>query len=149
VTLDEFCRRLEALGFTDSGTRFAHAPELRSYDPPERLRSVLSALNIGRSVGKESTKYSVLLQAADGWNTHIVQGEPIRFRPEIGSALGPIPFPMDEALLGALALDANQQRQWIDHYPVCTFAIEPVYAPGEKVTGVGTRCGLEPTEDVN
>ena len=149
TTLDEFCRRLEALGFTDSGTRFAEAPELRSYDPPERLRAVLSSLNVGRSVGKRSTKCSVTLQAADGWDTGIIQGEPMHFRPEIGSALGPICFPIDEALLGALALDANQLLQWIDHYPICSVVMESVDEPGEKITGVGTRRGLDLTRSVN
>jgi hypothetical protein len=149
MTLDEFCRQLEALGFTDSGTRFAQAPELRSYDPPQRLQGILSALNIARSVGETSTKYSVTLQAADGWKTVTIQGEPMRIRPEIGSAFGPICFPIDEALLGALALDAGQLLQWIDHYPIFSFSMAPAEEAGERVTGVGTRRGLEPTKDVN
>jgi len=149
MTLDEFCRRLEGLGFKDSGTRFAQAPELRSYLPPQRLHAVLSALNIARSVGEGSTTYKVMLQAADGWDTGVIQGEPMRFKPEIGSAFGPICFPTDEALLGALALDANQLLQWIDHFPICSVVMKPVDEPGETITGVGTRRGLELTKHVN
>lgn len=149
MKLDEFCRQLEALGFTDSGTRFAGAPELRSYDPPQRLHAVLSALNIARSVGEGSTTYKVMLQAADGWDTGVIHGEPMRFRPEIGSAFGPICFPTDEALLEALALDANQLLQWLGHYPICSVVMEAVDEPAEKITGVGTRRGLELTKHVN
>jgi hypothetical protein len=149
MTLDDFCQRLEALRFTDSGTRFAEAPELRSYDPPPRLCAVLSSLNVARSVCECSTKYWVMLQEAAGWDTRIIQGEPMRIRTEIGSAFGPMCFPMDEALLGAMVLDANQLLQWIDHYPICSVVMESVDEPGEKIPGVGTRRGLELTKTVN
>jgi hypothetical protein len=108
MTVDEFCRGLEALGFTDCGARFHEAPELRSYDPPARLRAILSSVNIGRTVLEHSIKYAVTLQASDGFDASIIEGEPVRINPEFGSAFGPILFPMDQALLEALALDANQ-----------------------------------------
>jgi hypothetical protein len=61
MTPDEFYRGLEALGFTDCGVRSPKAPELRSYDPPERLRAVLSSVNIGRTVLDSGAKYAVTL----------------------------------------------------------------------------------------
>jgi hypothetical protein len=73
----------------------------------------------------------------------------VRIKPEIGSAFGPILFPMDKALLQALALDANHLREWIDHYPIFSFAMKSADEPGEQITGVGTRCGLEPIRKVN
>jgi hypothetical protein len=41
---------------------------------------------------------------------------------------------MDQALLDALALDADQLLEWIDHYPVFSFVMAPVDGPGEKIT---------------
>jgi hypothetical protein len=67
----------------------------------------------------------------------------MRIKPELGSAFGPILFPMDQALLDALALDADELREWIDRYPIFSFAMAPVDRPGKKITGVGTRRGLE------
>jgi hypothetical protein len=90
-----------------------------------------------------------MLQEAAGWDTRIIQGEPMRIRTEIGSAFGPMCFPMDEALLGAMVLDANQLLLWIDHYPICSVVMESVDEPGEKIPGVGTRRGLELTKTVN
>jgi hypothetical protein len=72
----------------------------------------------------------------------------MRIKPEFGSAFGPILFPMNQALLDALALDADQLLEWIDHYPIFSFRMAPVDRPGDKITGVGTRRGLEPTEDM-
>lgn len=56
MTPEEFYRGLEALGFTDCGVRSPIAPELRSYDPPERLGGVLSSVNVGRTVLDHETK---------------------------------------------------------------------------------------------
>jgi hypothetical protein len=143
MTIDEFCRGLEALGFTDCGVRSPKMPELRSYDPPERLGAVLSSVNIGGTGFDGGVKYSVTLQASDGFDTSIIQGESMRIKPELGSAFGPILFPMDQALLDALALDADELREWIDRYPIFSLAMAPVDRPGKKITGVGTRRGLE------
>jgi hypothetical protein len=73
MTPDEFYRGLEDLGFTDSGVRSPDAPELRSYDPPERLRSVLSSVNIGRTFLDSGVKYLVTLQASGGFDTCIIE----------------------------------------------------------------------------
>jgi len=144
---DEFYRGLEALGFTDTRARFADAPELRSYDPPKRLRTVLSAVNVGRMGRPPGNEYVVTLQAAAGGELRIIHGEPMRINPEVGSAFGPIVFPMGEALLETLALDGSQLQQWIDHYPI--FSFEMKSDDGQQITGVGTRRGLEPTKDVH
>jgi hypothetical protein len=122
---------------------------MRSYDPPERLRAVLSAVNTGRTVLDNGVKCAVTLQASDGCETRIIEGEPKEIMPEFGSAFGLILFPMDQALLDALALDADQLLEWIDHYPIFSFVIAQVDRPGEKLTGVGSRRGLEPTRTLN
>ena len=149
MTPDEFYRGLEALGFTDCEVRSPKLPELRSYDPPERLRSILSSVNIGGTVLDSGVKYGVTLQASDGFDTYILECEAKRIKPEFGSDLGPILFPMEQALLDALALDADQLLEWIDHYPIFSFEMARTDRPGDKITGVGTRRGLEPTKSLN
>jgi hypothetical protein len=120
---DEFYRGLETLGFTDCGVRSPKMPELRSYDPPTRLHAVLSSVNIGRTDLDSGAQYTVTLQASDGFDTRIIEGEPKKIRPELGSDFGPILFPMDQALLDPLALDADELREWIDRYPIFSFAM--------------------------
>jgi len=60
----------------------------------------------------------VTQEASGSFDTRIIEGDPMRIKPELGSDFGPILFPMDQALLDALALDADQLLEWIDHYPV-------------------------------
>jgi hypothetical protein len=106
-------------------------------------------VNIGRTVLDSGAKYAVTLQASDGFDTYTLEGEPMRIKPEFGSAFGPILFPMNQALLEALALDADQLLEWIDHYPIFSFTMDLVDRPGDKIAGVGTRRGLEPNDDMN
>jgi|HubBroStandDraft_1064217.scaffolds.fasta_scaffold32606_3 hypothetical protein len=73
----------------------------------------------------------------------------MRIKPEFGSDFGPILFLMDQVLLEALALDANQLLEWINHYPIFSFTMARVDRPDERTTGVGTRHGLERTDDAN
>jgi hypothetical protein len=55
----------------------------------------------------------------------------------------------NQALLDAFALGADQLLEWIDHYPIFSLTMDPVDRPGDKIAGVGTRRGLESTEDMN
>jgi hypothetical protein len=75
-------------------------------------------VNIGGTVLNSGVKYDVTLQASDGFDTYTLEGEPMRIKPEFGSDFGPILFPMDQALLDALAMDADRLLEWIDHYPI-------------------------------
>jgi hypothetical protein len=101
MTLDESYRGLETLGLTDCEARAPKAPEARSYDPPERLRAVLSSVNIGRAGLEQSNRYTVTLQSSQDCEWRIIEGEPMEIKTEFGSACGPILFPMDDALLDA------------------------------------------------
>jgi hypothetical protein len=124
------------------GARSHQAPEARSYDPPEKLRAALSSVNICRAVLEREIDFTVTLQASDGFDTSIIEGEPMRIKPKFGSAFGPILFSMDQVLLEALALGANQLLEWINHYPIFSFSMARVDRPNERITGVGTRQGF-------
>ena len=77
------------------------------------------------------------LQASDGFDTYILEGEPMRIKPEFGSDFGPILFPMEQALLDALALDADQLLEWIDHYPIFSFEMARTDKPMTKSRASG------------
>ena len=125
------------------------APELRSYDSLERLRGVLSSVNVGRTVLDHETKHAVTLQSSDGFDSSTIEGEPMRIKPELGCALMSTLFPMDQALLEVRTLPAAQLLEWIDHYPIFSFGMALPDRPDEQITGIGTRRGLEGTKDAN
>jgi hypothetical protein len=60
-------------------------------------------VNVGRTVLDHETKYAVTLQSSDGFDSCIIEGEPMRIKLELGCALMSTPFPMDQALLEVLA----------------------------------------------
>ena len=92
---------------------------------------------------------AVTLQSSDGVDTYFIEGEPTRIKPELGSDFGPSLFPMDYPLLEALALDANEFQEWIDHYPIFSFKMARADRPDEQISGVGSRRGLESTKNLN
>ena len=106
-------------------------------------------MNIGRTVRDNATRFSVTLQTSEGFDICFTDGTPTRIKPELGSAFGPILFPMNDAFLEALALDADQLLEWIDHYPIVSFEVAGADGPDDRIRGAGTRRGLEPTKDVN
>src|SRR5215469_1161836 len=99
MKIEEFLHKLESLGFVDSGVRAQGRPDwLRSYDPPENLRSAITSLNVGSGEGKQY----VTVQGLD--------------YAELGDHLAMLSA--NEELLTALAAGSEAFLHWFNTRPI-------------------------------
>jgi hypothetical protein len=129
MLLNEFYAGLEEIGFLDSGFRHTVAGhELRSYEVPERLRSILVSVNVGVACDRPV----VILQDAQyrevgfGYHGHSKTPTAILMRSP------------DEETLAILNRDAEFVGFWLDARPL--FKVQT--ASDEEIHEVmGTRLG--------
>jgi len=115
----QFLRKIEELGFTDSGERFPGYPAFRIYDAPARLRGAISSLNIG-----SSPDFCTFQEPGPGYR-------------ELGGMFALTR--MDDDLLVALALEPEGFLRW--HRDRVGFSFSFARVSGEVVEGITTTSG--------
>lgn len=134
MKIQEFIERLKQLGFTDipwTGTTPEPSdPWLKCFDPPERLRAVIYALNIGGTGTVENRQYDVTFQA---------QTDAGRAGDEDLGGMCPC-VDADEQLLTALQGNSAEFLRWFNNRSAYSFRAKD--EKGNDLTqGIVTRDG--------